>query len=131
MACTVHERQPYADWFASLPEAAKLQIRALVGLLREHGVNLGAPQSSKIKGSKKLRELRKSICGDPYRVLYYFDRNRSAILLLGDNKGPTANDWYLVNVPIAERIMASHEAELDKLPVKGDKSARKSKGRRR
>jgi hypothetical protein len=49
--------------------------------------------------------------GRPYRVLYAFDPQRAAILLLGGDK--TGNDrWYDEHVPIADRIYDEHLGEL-------------------
>ena len=52
-----------------------------------------------------MRELRIQHRGRPYRVLYAFDPRRSAILLLGGDK--TGDDrWYVVNIPVADRLYA-------------------------
>ena len=49
--------------------------------------------------------------GDPYRILYAFDPQREAALLVGGNK---ANDkkWYKKMIPLAEAIFAAHLARL-------------------
>lgn len=111
MPTEIVEDDEYTGWLKALPDSMRNQVKALVGLLEEQGVNLGFPYSTKIQGHKKLRELRKSINGDPIRILYAMDRQRRAVLLLGDNKGPTANDWYKVNVPKADKLWAKYKDE--------------------
>jgi hypothetical protein len=62
-------------------------------------VSLGFPYSSAIEGSRHaLRELRIQHGGRPYRVLYAFDPERQAVLLLGGDK--TGHDrFYEEHVP--------------------------------
>jgi hypothetical protein len=63
------------------------------------------PYSSKINGSRhsQMRELRIQHQGEPYRILYAFDPRRTAVLLLGGNKGGD-DRWYVVNVPKADKL---------------------------
>ena len=59
-----------------------------------------------------MRELRIQHEGRPYRVLYAFDPNRAALLLIGGDK--TGNDrWYEIFVPIADRLYDEHLKELE------------------
>ena len=58
-----------------------------------------------------LRELRIQRQGRPLRVLYAFDPQRTAILLLGGDKTGN-NRWYKVNVPIADRLYDEYLQEL-------------------
>jgi hypothetical protein len=60
-----------------------------------------------------MRELRVQHAGRPYRVLYAFDPNRSAVLLLGGEK--TGNDrWYEIFVPQADRVFDAHLRSIEK-----------------
>jgi hypothetical protein len=62
-----------------------------------------------------MRELRVQHEGRPYRVLYAFGPRRSAILLIGGDK--TGDDrWYVVHVPIADKLYETH---LDTLRKEG------------
>jgi len=54
-----------------------------------------------------MRELRAQAGGDPLRMLYAFDPQRTAILLLGGDKTGD-NRWYETNVPIADRLFERH-----------------------
>ena len=102
-------------WWSSLDESEQESVSASVGLLEVLGPNLGFPHSSGINGSRHehMRELRIQHRGRPYRVLYAFDPRRSAILLLGGDK--TGDDrWYVVNIPVADRLYDEHLVELRK-----------------
>jgi hypothetical protein len=104
-------------WWATLTEAEQESIDASVRLLQERGPSLGFPHTSGIEGSKHthMRELRVQHEGRPYRVLYAFDPRRSAILLIGGDK--TGDDrWYVVHVPIADRL---YDVHLDMLRKEG------------
>lgn len=102
-------------WWSSLDESEQESVSASVGLLEVLGPNLGFPHSSGINGSRHehMRELRIQHRGRPYRVLYAFDPRRAAILLLGGDK--TGDDrWYVVNIPVADRLYDEHVVELRK-----------------
>jgi hypothetical protein len=58
-----------------------------------------------------MRELRIQHKGEPYRILYAFDPRRTAILLLGGNKGGE-NRWYEENIPKADALYDEHIEEL-------------------
>lgn len=54
-----------------------------------------------------MRELRTQAGGDPLRILYAFDSQRTAILLVaGDKTGD--NRWYDIHVPLADRLFEQH-----------------------
>ena len=85
---------------------------ASVILLQKLGPNLGFPHSSGMAQSRysQMRELRIQHAGRPYRVLYAFDPERSAILLTGGDK--SGNDrWYDVYVPRADKLYAEYLRE--------------------
>ena len=59
-----------------------------------------------------MRELRIQHQGRPYRVLYAFDPERNAVLLIGGDK--TGNEqWYETFVPLADRLYEQHLIELE------------------
>jgi hypothetical protein len=99
----------FGAWWGGLTDAEQESVAAVVGLLEDHGPQLGYPHSSGITTSRhaQMRELRIQHQGRPYRVLYAFDRRRTAILLLGGDK--TANErWYDEFVPVADRLYDAH-----------------------
>lgn len=89
-------------------------IAAHVGLLEEVGPNLGRPYADTLHGSSltNLKELRVQHRSQPYRILYAFDPEREALLLLGGNKAGDKR-WYRKAIPRAEAIYARHIEELE------------------
>jgi len=100
-------------WINELDNAERESVAAYVALLEERGPALEYAYSSGIRRSRysHLRELRIQHEGRPYRVLYAFDPRRTAILLLGGTKKGD-DRWYEVNVPLAEKLYATHLKEL-------------------
>ena len=103
----------FETWWSSLTAEEQESIAHDVNILREQGVNLGFPRCSGISSSRHrhMRELRIQHRGHAFRVLYAFDPNRAAVLLIGGDK--TGNDrWYEIFIPIADRLYDEYLAEL-------------------
>jgi hypothetical protein len=103
----------FEQWWDSLGEPEREDIRAAVGLLEQRGPSLPFPYSSAVVTSRHsiMRELRIQHKGRPYRVLYAFDPSRMALLLIGGDK--TGNDrWYETNVPVADKLWDTHLAGM-------------------
>ena len=113
MAWNVATLGPFDEWFLSLTESERESVRASIRLLGEYGPTLGHPHTSDIQGSKhgNMRELRVQSGGKPLRILYAFDTERTAILILGGDKTGD-NRWYEVNVPKADKLYDAHLATL-------------------
>lgn len=45
-------------------------------------------------------------------MLFAFDLERKAILLVGGDKSDDWNAWYDINIPIADRRFSEHQAKL-------------------
>jgi hypothetical protein len=62
-----------------------------------------------VKGSRftNMKELRVQVGGDPWRILFAFDPQRSAILLVGGNKRGDKR-WYKTFIPIADERFERH-----------------------
>lgn len=113
MAWNVEFHSACAEWFDELPEELQDEIFAHLQVLRVLGPRLGRPQVDTLKGSvfPNMKELRVQFRGDPWRILFAFDPERKAILLVGGNKGGDAR-WYKVNVPVADQRYRGHLEEL-------------------
>ena len=115
MAWEVEFTDEFEEWWHGLSESEQGKVDARVGLLIEHGPNLGFPFSSQVKTSRfpEMRELRVQAGGDPLRMLYAFDPRRVAILLIaGDKTGD--GRWYETNVPLADKLFDRHLKTIEK-----------------
>jgi hypothetical protein len=105
----------FERWWDGLSAHEQDSVRDSVNLLQQFGLSLKYPYSSGIAGSRHghMRELRIQHEGRPYRVLYAFNPQRTAILLIGGDK--TGNDrWYEQFVPLADKVYEKHIGELRK-----------------
>ena len=104
----------FGKWWDSLTAAEQKSVDFAVSLRQEAGPALRMPHSSGVRMSRHahMRELRIQHEGRPYRVLYAFDRRRTAMLPIGGDK--TGKDrWYDEQVPLADAIYDRHLRELD------------------
>ncbi|OBF84535.1 hypothetical protein A5791_23995 [Mycobacterium sp. 852002-51163_SCH5372311] len=90
-------------WYFTLDEDAMAAVTGAIDLLELEGPTLGRPTADKVNGSKfhSMKELRPA--GTSIRILFIFDPQRQAILLLGGDKVGNWRSWYDKNIPIAER----------------------------
>jgi len=101
--------EEFAAWLESLDDELEVEILAHVQLLRAFGPNLGRPRVDTIKGSKypNMKELRIQYRGDPWRILFAFDPERAAILLVGGNKRGDKR-WYQTHIRLADQRFKRH-----------------------
>lgn len=99
----------FGEWWVGLTADEQDDVAVAVGLLESQGPHLRYPHSSGVQESRhgRMRELRIQHKGEPYRVLYAFDPQRTAILLLGGNK-TGQNRWYKEFVPKADDLYDDH-----------------------
>lgn len=103
----------YRDWFRTrLIDDEQDAIIATVLRLQEDGPALRRPLSGSIKGSKfsNMKELIPP--AGNIRILYIFDPERRAILLLGGDKTNDWSEWYRTNIPAADAIYERHLGAL-------------------
>jgi hypothetical protein len=96
------------DWLLVLakedPRSADMVVAA-IDLLAEVGPTLGRPFVDVIGHSRihNLKELRPRTTGGPaVRVLFVFDPDRQAVLLVAGDKAGRWKQWYDRNIPLAE-----------------------------
>lgn len=79
------------------------------------GPTLGRPHVDVIHGSRlhKLKEIR---VDRGARVLFAFDSNRDAVMLVGGDKAGRWNRWYPPMVRQAEGLYLDHERSIGKEP---------------
>jgi hypothetical protein len=108
---TVDATEEYLVWFRAQAPEAQEALLAKVLLLEAFGPQLGRPHADTLKGSriKNLKELRARTQAHVFRVLYYFDEDRKALLLIGgDKKGKNEKDFYEKLIQSAEMLIKQY-----------------------
>lgn len=100
--------EPVEGWFLRLcrddPESANRIVDALDHLAAE-GPALGRPMADRIHGSvlHNLKELRPgSSGGSEIRMLFVFDAERRAVILVAGDRSGRWTRWYEENIPLAQ-----------------------------
>ncbi|MEU2614893.1 type II toxin-antitoxin system RelE/ParE family toxin [Micromonospora sp. NPDC007271] len=106
------------DWLLDLaksdPDSAE-QVAAAIDLLAAEGPALGRPFVDRVKGSnyKNMKELRPgSAGGTEIRILFAFDPQREAILLVAGDKSGNWKGWCETSILEADKKFAEHLREL-------------------
>ena len=72
---------PVLEWLDTIPKKARLKCIQKIERLREEGHNLRRPEADFLRD--KIYELRASLQGIHYRILYFFHGNVAAVLSHG------------------------------------------------
>ncbi|QDY65803.1 diaminopimelate decarboxylase [Glutamicibacter halophytocola] len=102
-------------WLAELDVDSREQVVAAIELLEDSGPQLGRPIVDTVKASrhKNIKELRPGSSGkSELRILFAFDPERAAIMLIAGDKAGDWQGWYEKNLPHADRLFDEH---LDKI----------------
>ncbi|WP_203913415.1 type II toxin-antitoxin system RelE/ParE family toxin [Rhizocola hellebori] len=86
-----------------------------VDLLAEQGPALGRPLVDRVHASKfhHMKELRPGSSGaTEVRMLFAFDPQREAILLIAGDKSGQWKTWYEKSIPIADQRFEDHLTSL-------------------
>lgn len=94
---------PVKEWFLQLDEDTIESVANAIDMLAEQGPTLGRPTADRVKGSTlhNLKELRPA--ATKIRILFAFDPERQAILLVAGDKTGNWKGWYEENIPVAEQ----------------------------
>ena len=79
---------PFLDWFDRLPEKAKVQCRARLGLLTEQGHDLRRPAADYLRDG--IYELRAKAGRVQYWMLYFFHGRQAVVISHGITKQEAA-----------------------------------------
>jgi hypothetical protein len=93
------------DWFLALDELTANLVADAIDQLEERGPALPRPLADHVRGSKvhRLKELRPGSAGaSEVRILFCFDPERQAVLLVAGDKSGKWQDWYKRAIPLAE-----------------------------
>lgn len=104
-----------AGWLASLDDDSRAQVVAAIELLEDRGPQLGRPIVDTVSSSRhrNMKELRPGSSGrSELRVIFAFDPERSAIMLIAGDKAGNWTRWYKKNIPLADDILDDHLRKL-------------------
>jgi hypothetical protein len=110
--------EPVNDWFLALWKDNPLtadKVEEALDELAACGPQLGRPLVDRIHGSKihNLKELRPRVPGNAeVRLLFVFDPEREAIVLVADDKTGRWSAWYAEAIPLAEERYAAYRREV-------------------
>lgn len=99
---------PVEEWFLGLCEVDPItanRVTEAIDHLAEAGPGLGRPMVDRVHGSHlhNLKELRPGSAGrSEIRLLFVFDPEREAVILVAGDKAGQWNRWYRENIPVAE-----------------------------
>ena len=102
--------------FKAYDNEVKLEIRALVEILKQFGPEYGRPRVDTLESKKhaNLKELRFSAADGEWRVAFAFDPERKANLLVGgDQSGVSQTRFYKNLVKVAEARFDAHLKRLE------------------
>ncbi|WP_019807254.1 type II toxin-antitoxin system RelE/ParE family toxin [Saccharomonospora halophila] len=106
-------------WFLDLcrtdPDSAD-RVEEAIEVLEQRGPGLGRPLVDRIKDSSvhNLKELRPaSAGGTEIRILFVFDVERCAVLLVAGDKCGRWKQWYSDAIPLAEKRYHRYLTELE------------------
>ncbi len=99
------------NFILSQPVKMQAKIQRTIGLLKEFGYELPEPHSKKIKGKRKLYELRIKLGSDICRMFYFHFRGKIYIITSGYVKKAMKTDERQINR--ATRLMTQFLEEND------------------
>ena len=103
------------QWLLELDQDSYEQVVAALELLEERGPQLGRPLVDTVKTSrhKNMKELRPGSKGrSELRILFAFDIERNAVLLVAGDKSRSWKKWYEANIPVADDRLDEHTTKL-------------------
>jgi hypothetical protein len=103
------------SWLHELDQDSYEQVVAALELLADRGPQLGRPLVDAVKTSrhKNMKELRPGSKGrSELRILFAFDIERSAVLLIAGDKSRSWKKWYETNIPLADSRLDEHTNKL-------------------
>ncbi|MEU2598836.1 type II toxin-antitoxin system RelE/ParE family toxin [Streptomyces hirsutus] len=119
MAWKIVVVEPALSWLHGLRRTDRdtlIQVSQAITALRAEGPALGRPLVDTIKGSElpNLKELRPGSAGaTEVRLLFVFDPERQAVILVGGDKAGNWSGWYRVSVPLAEQAYDDHLKRIE------------------
>ncbi|HIE0125176.1 TPA: type II toxin-antitoxin system RelE/ParE family toxin [Stenotrophomonas maltophilia] len=116
MAWAINVTDDAKEFLDGLTADERVEVFASIRLLGQLGPALRRPTSGTLRDSElsKLKELRIPFERKQFRIIYAFDSEQNAILLVGGDKVPLGEKrWYPKYIAKAKALYAAHEAEID------------------
>ncbi len=120
MAWSIIVVEPALSWLHALRRSDRrtlLLISQAIKALGIEGPALGRPLVDTVRGSRlaNLEELRPGSAGaSEVRLLFVFDPQRQAVILVGGDKAGNWQGWYRTAIPLAEAAYADHLRRVEK-----------------
>ena len=124
-------------WIDTLDDEEYDNVIAALEQLEEHGPVTRRPFVDTLEGSEhpNMKELRPRATksGAHIRVLFAFDIQSRAIMLVAGDKAGNWAKWYATNIPIADHLFTEHQEKLKKKEADVAKAAKPKtrKGKKR
>ena len=111
----IKRTEELAKWTKTLDDDAREAILKNIIILKEIGPNLGRPYVDTLKQSrhKNMKELRIQNIKRLFRILFIFDPDRKAVLLIGEDKCGDKR-FYEKMIPIADNLFDKYLASRRK-----------------
>lgn len=111
----IKRTEELAKWTKALDDDAREAILKNIIILKEIGPNLGRPYVDTLKQSrhKNMKELRIQNKKRLFRILFIFDPDRKAVLLIGGDKYGDKR-FYEKIIPIADNLFDKYLASRRK-----------------
>jgi hypothetical protein len=103
----------FVRWSRGLSPELRSRVEGAIEKIVDRGPTLGRPDVGTIKRSR-LHKLKEARIDRGTRVMFAFDSNRNAVLLLGGDKTGKWNRWYPSTIREAERLYLDHERSIGK-----------------
>jgi hypothetical protein len=106
----------FASWSDALDPERRAAIHATLRRIVAAGPTQGRPLVDVVHRSR-LHKLKEARIDRSTRVLFAFDSNQDAIMLVGGDKRGKWNRWYPSNIELAENLYLKHERSIGREPL--------------
>lgn len=105
----------FQSWLRTLDPEGRAKVYGAIARIAAAGPTLGRPHVDVIQGGR-MRKLKEARIDRGTRVLFAFDSNQNAVMLVGGDKTGKWNRWYPQKIRTAERLYLDHERNIGKEP---------------
>lgn len=103
----------FERWSRGLDADRREAVDGAIARVAARGPTLGRPHVDTIQGSR-VHKLKEARVDRGTRLLFAFDSNRNAVMLVGGDKTGKWNRWYPQKIRLAERLYLDHERSIGK-----------------